>query len=786
VSSLYKGEGDGVRYTYDSSGKLIATQNPDGSALNYTYDAAGRLIRLRDIDGNRIDYLFDAMSNRIAETVFDPQGNLRRTSRQELDAFGSLQRQLDAANAATSYTYDAAGNLTAETDPLSRKTQYQYDTLNRVTQTTDALGGTTKYAYNGQSQLTEVTDPRGLTTSYTYNGFGDLLTQTSPDTGTTSYTYDAAGRLTGKTDAKSNITTYSYDALNRLTSATVGNQTTAAYVTNYTYDQGTYGQGRLTGVTTQGLPPFQGAGGGGDGVHYAYDALGRIVQKTQTQAAGGNSRTWGVHYQYNNTGLLQKITYPSGTIVEYGYIQGKPASVKVNGQPLLNNISSEPFGPINGWTWANGATYKKTYDANGRITQTTLPDLPASYHHFDYDRLNRLTRAETINGDLTLYSYDATGNRTAKIVNGEESTYTNDRQSNRLTRVEGSTNLFTESYDYDEVGSTVSHIGVNGTNAFVYDARGRLIQANGTNYKINALEQRTEKQGAGANTPSNTRQFVYDEQGHLIGEYDPVSGNPMIEHIWLGDVPVAAIKGEQIFYVYADHLGTPRAITDIGNNAVWYWNYDEPFGKTEVNENPNNLSAFSYNLRFPGQYYDSETGLHYNWHRTYNPAIGKYIQSDPIGLRGGINTYAYVLSNPLLFSDRYGLEPGGPYHPPEGVHTSCKQSDSCAQLRGKMDQLMRMINSHEGWDRNNPSPRGGGRHAEEIAGFWRAYANCQSIYQEKNCDKDEVCDDSCKERVATVVIAGGAAYVIYRCVRMIPSLVIPPLWPTIPINAVVP
>jgi YD repeat-containing protein len=252
--------GDGVRYTYDSGGNLIATQNPDGSALNYTHDAAGRLIRLTDNDGNAIDTTYDAMSNKTAELVSDPQGNLSRLMRHEVDAFGALQRQIDAANAAISYTYDAAGNLTAETDPLTRKTQYQYDTLNRVTQATDALGGITKYAYNGQSQLTEVTDPRGLKTTYTYNGFGELLTQTSPDTGVTSYTYDAAGRLTGKTDAKGNVTTYSYDSQSRLIGTSfLPPQGAGGHGVSYTYDQGTYGQGRLTGITEgENLPPLQG------------------------------------------------------------------------------------------------------------------------------------------------------------------------------------------------------------------------------------------------------------------------------------------------------------------------------------------------------------------------------------------------------------------------------------------------------------------------------------------------------------------------------------------------
>jgi RHS repeat-associated protein len=116
-----------------------------------------------------------------------------------------------------------------------------------------------------------------------------------------------------------------------------------------------------------------------------------------------------------------------------------------------------------------------------------------------------------------------------------------------------------------------------------------------------------------------------------------------------------AIKDQQIDYVYPDHLGTPRAITDTQNNVVWYWNYDEPFGKTEPNDEVSG-TKFSYNLRFPGQYYDQETGLHYNWHRDYDAQTGRYIQSDPIGVAGGINSYGYASNNPLKYIDLYGLK----------------------------------------------------------------------------------------------------------------------------------
>ena len=122
-------------------------------------------------------------------------------------------------------------------------------------------------------------------------------------------------------------------------------------------------------------------------------------------------------------------------------------------------------------------------------------------------------------------------------------------------------------------------------------------------------------------------------------------------------VTTLAAEG-QIYYIHPDHLGTPRAITKAADNAVvWKWENSDPFGANQPNEDPTSSgTAFKYNLRFPGQYYDQETGTHYNYYRDYDPATGRYIESDPIGLRGGISTYAYVGGNPLIYTDPLGLK----------------------------------------------------------------------------------------------------------------------------------
>ncbi|MDD2777114.1 MAG: hypothetical protein PHU06_14275 [Gallionella sp.] len=100
--------------------------------------------------------------------------------------------------------------------------------------------------------------------------------------------------------------------------------------------------------------------------------------------------------------------------------------------------------------------------------------------------------------------------------------------------------------------------------------------------------------------------------------------------------------GLRTYYIHSDHLDSPRSITNTAGKEVWRWDNTDPFGNNIANENPANQGTFTFNLRFPGQYFDRETGLHYNVNRDYNPATGRYVQSDPIGLRGGINTFGYV------------------------------------------------------------------------------------------------------------------------------------------------
>ena len=147
--------------------------------------------------------------------------------------------------------------------------------------------------------------------------------------------------------------------------------------------------------------------------------------------------------------------------------------------------------------------------------------------------------------------------------------------------------------------------------------------------------------------------FLYDESGHLVGEYNS-TGGLVEETVLLGDMPVAVIHPTGVYYVHSDYRNTPRQIDNAAKAAVWSWNPAD-FGETNANQKLSG-TTFSYNQRFPGQYYDGATLKNYNYFRDYDPALGRYLESDPRGLEGGIDPYIYVNSNPLSYVDPTGAD----------------------------------------------------------------------------------------------------------------------------------
>jgi RHS repeat-associated protein len=638
--------GEVTSYAYDPAGQLIKTTLPDGSFFAFTYDAAHRLTGIKDAAGDSVAYALDPASNVTKTQILNPGGSLTQTRSYAYDDVNRVAQAIGAQGQTTAYAYDPNSNLTAVSDPLSHVNAYSYDALNRLTGNVDPEGGATAFGYDALDHLTAVTDPRSLMTGYTWDTLDDQTAVASPDSGTTARTFDAAGNVLTSTDARGDKTTYSYDALNRPIKAAYAGGGSVTWQ----YDQGTYGIGHLTTMTD-----LSGSTG------WTYDQHGRVLSKKQT--SGGLTFTTAM--TYDAAGRLATITYPSGAVITLAYdAADRVSSLKSGTAPLVSGVSYFPFGPAESWTQGNGGDYSRAFDQDGRIDSigfggdtlalaydaasriTGITETGYAAKSFGYDALDRLTGYTSGSTGLT-YGYDANGNRTS--LGGSSSiAYTIAGASNRV--LDAGPRTFT----YDADGHLTADNQATTILGYTYDASGRLVTAKTgaetTNYTNDGLGERVTRGGYGASSYAGSKQeFVYDPAGHLLGEYDG-NGKAIEETVWLGDLPVAVLApGSLTYYAAPDQLGAPHQLANAGGTTAWHWDHD-PFG------NGAPTGSYAYNLRFPGQYFDGETGLHYNGLRDYDPSTGRYVQSDPIGLGGGVNTYAYVSGNPLSRTDRRGLE----------------------------------------------------------------------------------------------------------------------------------
>ena len=267
-----------------------------------------------------------------------------------------------------------------------------------------------------------------------------------------------------------------------------------------------------------------------------------------------------------------------------------------------------------------------------------------------YDALGRLTTVSDAQGTvLANYTYNRTGDRLSKTGSGTAvGNYTYQPDTHRLSAT-GNAAL-----QLDANGNTTGSSNAGSTFGFGYDARNRLAvvqQAGSTlaTYAYNAMSERIAKQRGG-----DVQRYAYDENSQLIGEYSDTAR----DYVYLDNLPIAVVdqgtggSPDTVGYIVADQLSTPRTIADQSGKTIWQWQIaNNPFGE----EDPTSTTSYVFNLRFPGQYFDAETGLFYNINRYLDPATGRYRQSDPMGISAGYNTYAYVGGNPLSYTDPFGL-----------------------------------------------------------------------------------------------------------------------------------
>ena len=697
LSSQVTGSGDATStitgqttsYTYNALKQKTSETNPDGEVTQFAYDLAGRITQTTMPNGNRVQNTYYPIGVLASQKSLTANGSIAAESYQFLDSNGRVsktQQGGDATRQYATFSYDNNGNLIQTTSAAGIIEKWGYDVLNRVTSHTDGIGNVDTKSYDIHDNITIAIDALNAGTNpFSYRNGSTLTQEVNSDYGTKSYSYNEADQLIQRLHGTRKCDYNNLDELGRykvFVCAASSGTTASEYQINdnYTYDQSRYG--RLDKVST-GLTGFD------VDTSYSYDAYDRITQKSTinqlyNRYAGTSGRTLNMNYGYSTGGKITALTLPSTRAITYSYnAQGMLTSINLYGNPLIRNITYDGANRVTGWLWssAGNASYSQSYnndgstntitnknsagttnysltygyDKDGRITQLTRDN--GTQDTYGYDNVDRLTSESRTTGGTATYSisytYDKNGNRTSLTATGQHmqpaasATYT--YSGNKLA-----------SFSKAGVAQSVSHTA-NGeliygqTPRYDNGARRKVDTVSTTEYyymNYNHKNERSFRDRVVNGAVTTMSQYIYDEQSHLIGEYSN-NGEP-VEYIWLGDKPVVAIYSSgntaRIYYIVTDAQNTPRRLINSGTQAVaWSWD-STAFGLGA----PTGTETF--NLRFPGQYFDAATGQFYNHNRYYNPELGRYMEADPIGLEGGLNPYAYAGSNPVMFSDPSGLK----------------------------------------------------------------------------------------------------------------------------------
>ena len=670
-----------MTFDYDKDRLRVSSTDADGVITNYGYDTDGRPTTTTDADNNvtTIDYGSSGdLAGRIArvryptfceEYKYDQRG--RTTSILTLYTCGDAASRTERRT----FGYDAGGNLVSRTDALGRTTLFEHDALGRVASQTDALAGVTRVEYDALDNPTRVTDAGNSTRRYGYDRNGLLTSEIRALGGAIEYRYDATGNAIGRTSAGGERRVLEYDDAGRALSEAyyAAGSNRAGQTVLYSYDRSNL----LTGYIQSGDTASSAV--------YEHDGTGRRMRETLTYGAGAAAFTRIVDQAWYPSGKRKKLTYPDGTAVEFGYTSG--GRLETAGAPGGGEMRWSDYdwrvaktvslpGAVRSYTFdslqriagikvqAPGGMrmdYAYTYDVAGNVTQKTTQQGTFTYAYDALDRLKEATPPAALLGQgpgklpLERYGYDAVHHRLSSEASPGDWRYDADGQL--LGYGLGQER---KRYEYDGNGNTKGAFAGDAatpTESLVYDAAERLRELHHggqvvAQYQYDPFGRRIRKE-----TAEGVTWYQYNEQG-LIAEYDATGAAKAI-YGWLPDATwgTAPLWSAQrvagvwdVNYYHNDLLDAPQLMTDASGDTVWSGLADA-FGATQVSAS----SRVTNPLRLPGQYFDAESGTHYNLFRDYDPQLGRYRQNDPIGQRGGLNTYVYVRGNPQARVDPWGL-----------------------------------------------------------------------------------------------------------------------------------
>lgn len=688
--------GGEVRYRLDERGRPLAIaravrESGPYSLTRLEYDRYGRLAAVVDARGGRTSYGRD----RLGHLRFERDA-LGTVTRYRHDRRGNLLEAVLADGARLLAEYDRAGRLSRFTDALGNVTSYRFGAFDLLRETVDPKGGRVAYAYDGDERLTELVNARGEHHRLGYDLAGRLIEETDFGGRTTAWRRDAGGRILERTDPDGAVRRYAWDACGRLLAEAV-----PGLSRQLEYD--------ARGMVVRALS-------GGIEVRFERDALGRVLREVQDgrvvesgyDGSGGRNRRVTPHgalgFDYDPSGLLRAARLGGGGQLDGG---GRLSfDHDAMGRERLRS-DSRGFALEHRWD-AMGRLVEQAVAAPG-------PATPLVERRWRYDRASNPVEISDRRWPALRYAYDANGqvtlaaggrSRGSRLV--EAMVYDAAHNLAGRTRLPPEAAAALETGGSGAAPATAPHAPALPTPAlpeawrllpggavsatpeqrYRYDARGRLVEKREERRGFRPRVWRYDWDGldrlAQVETPDRgTWRYRYDAFDRRVEKRCVSDGNAAVAYLWDGDTvaeelplaandgalaamepvvwyhlpgapaPLAKQQGGQTWYAVTDHLGTVRELVTADGRLGWAAAHDL-WGAANRNAAADPEAATDCPHRFPGQWHDAESGLHYNRFRSYDPETGQYLSPDPIGLAGGLRPHGYTTS-PTTLIDPLGL-----------------------------------------------------------------------------------------------------------------------------------
>ncbi|MFD1215813.1 RHS repeat-associated core domain-containing protein [Microbulbifer celer] len=686
---------------YNKQGQIAESIDPLGNATKYSYNPIGLVGAVTDPLGNSTRYLWNPQGKLSA--VHDPMGRSRHyryDNAQRLVEIQQGQRSKDAPGASTRYEYDRQDRISAVITPDGGRTEYRYNAHGLISEIIDAAGRSTRYDYDGLSQVRMRTNPDGSRLEYHYDGERNLVGLTNEKGERYQLKYDLAERLIEEVGFDGRTTRYAYNRAGHLIASRAVTDTNSGAGLDTAFERDAFGR-LLRETTPDGVTSFHYNRAGQltqaeneqRKLRWQYDACGRVIADWQDQHK--------ISHRYDAAGNRIASTLPDGEELHFAYnpagqfesLHHRPAGAEA--AQLLTAIDRDEQGRETERQHGNGLTGERDYDPQGRLRKLSVkaagpvenpendpvqkPLIERGYHynpagqiaqiddslrgsrHYHYDALDRLTQVDGPQPEH--FVHDPAHNILAAADSPEGA-----QQQASETRVSGNRLAFRGDihYRYDAHGNRIAALRGKGQKLqtrYHYNSRQQLIRVE----QLKVDDSGEEKQ-------QRETRYQYDPLGRRIAKID---GEKQIAFLWDGDVllrettydaethqdlktrsyyfepgtfqPLALSENGETYHYHLDHLGTPDTLTDSQGEIAWSVSY-QTYGNVAIKH----CNRIEQPIRFQGQYFDEESGLHYNRFRYYDPVIGEFTTQDPIRLLGGKNNYNYV-KNPIAWIDPLGL-----------------------------------------------------------------------------------------------------------------------------------